>query len=124
MFPYNWVSYILILSRKFPWNMLFLSIFVLAYSVVISFATLMYDADSIMQAAVLTFILSAVLMLFACQTRYDFTGWGPYLLVASIGLLIFGIFAIIFPNKVMIFLYSLIGAILVSFVMYIITFSI
>ncbi|KAF0987066.1 hypothetical protein HZS_4475 [Henneguya salminicola] len=65
----------------------------------LSFATLNYDTDSILYAAGGTLILTVVLTLFACQTKYDFTGWGPYLLIFSIGLMIFGIFAAIFADK-------------------------
>ncbi|KAF0989340.1 hypothetical protein HZS_7392 [Henneguya salminicola] len=50
-----------------------------------------YEADSILYATVGTFILAVILGLFACQTRYDFTDWGPYLHIFLIGLMIFGI---------------------------------
>eukprot|EP00795_Rhopilema_esculentum_P014482 gene14482-5545_t len=41
-------------------------------------------------------VASVSVMLFACQTKYDFTGCGGVLFVACISLLLFGIFAGIF----------------------------
>lgn len=52
--------------------------------------------------------------LFAFQTKYDFTVCGGGLFVALIVLLIFGIFALIFPGKVIILVYASLGALLFS----------
>ncbi|KAF1741209.1 hypothetical protein MXB_1125, partial [Myxobolus squamalis] len=46
---------------------------------------------------------------------FDFTGWGPYLIVFLIGLIIFGIFALIYNNHALYLFYSYLGAIIFSF---------
>ncbi|OAF68492.1 hypothetical protein A3Q56_03737 [Intoshia linei] len=48
-------------------------------------------------------------------TTFDFTGWACVLIIITLALIIFGIFAIIFQSKVLNILYSVIGAILFSF---------
>uniref|UniRef100_A0A6B2G8I2 Protein lifeguard 3 (Trinotate prediction) n=1 Tax=Myxobolus squamalis TaxID=59785 RepID=A0A6B2G8I2_MYXSQ len=55
------------------------------------------------------------LILFSCQTRIDFTGWGPYLMSFLIGLMIFGIFSMLLNTYVLSLFYSYLCAILFSF---------
>merc|ERR1712137_355304 len=62
------------------------------------------------------------LTLFACQTKYDFTGCGPYLLVALLCLMAFGSFVLlgsfILSNTTMQkmgFMYACAGALIMSF---------
>jgi FtsH-binding integral membrane protein len=52
------------------------------------------------------------LTLFAFQTRIDFTMMSGLLFVALIGLLLFGLFAAIFHNRVLDIVYASIGAVI------------
>lgn len=64
----------------------------------------------------ITAAICLALTLFAFQTKFDFTGAGPYLFVATICLMIFG-FILIFiaPSKSVHLVYSSLGALLFSF---------
>lgn len=76
-----------------------------------------------MQCGILLQVLMAVglcaavcfgLTIFAFQTKWDFTVIGGGLFVALIILVIFGIVAIFIPGKVVILIYSSLGALLFS----------
>lgn len=54
------------------------------------------------------------LTIFAFQTKWDFTMLNGILFVAAIVLLLFGIIAMIFPGKVIILIYSSLGALIFS----------
>ncbi|KAF1743452.1 hypothetical protein MXB_5694, partial [Myxobolus squamalis] len=84
------------------------------YGLVLGFATISYKADGILYAAGITLVYLYQPNL---GTRFDFTGWGPYLFVFLFGLMIFGIFAMIFRSQALMLMYSYIGAILFSFYM-------
>ena len=59
-----------------------------------------YEAEEVLFAVGITALVAFSLTLFAFQTKIDFTMCSGGLLVLLVCLLIFGIFAIIFPNKV------------------------
>ena len=54
------------------------------------------------------------LMIFAMQTKWDFTAFGGILFVCVIVLLVFGIVAIIIPGKTISMIYASLGALLFS----------
>ena len=71
---------------------------------------------SVLLAMGITVAVVVVLTIFACQTKYDFTGFGPYLLAA---LLIFIVFFFIAGfwlrfNKVYNLVYACIGVLIFS----------
>lgn len=84
-------------SKSYPTNLLFLSGFTIleAYSValVVSF----YEVRIVIQALLLTLGIFLALTLFACQTKYDFTGLGPYLFGFLAGAVVFGFVSMFFP---------------------------
>ncbi|KII68287.1 Protein lifeguard 3 [Thelohanellus kitauei] len=86
------------IARKFPWNYILLLVMVLSYSLTIAFCTIYSRADAILLAAFFALAMTILLMLFACQTKFDFTSWGPYLLVAALGLLCLVIFTSFFTK--------------------------
>jgi protein lifeguard len=55
------------------------------------------------------------LVIFAMQTKWDFTTMGGILFVAVIVLIFLGIFALIFPSRVLTIVYASIGALLFCF---------
>lgn len=83
--------------KSYPTNLLFLSLFTLAEAYTISVIVSFYRTSIVLNAVVLTGGIFIALTLFACQTKYDFTSWMPYLFGALWGLLLFGFMAIWFP---------------------------
>lgn len=83
--------------KSYPTNLIFLSIFTLAEAYTISVIVSFYESGIVLNAVVLTAAIFVFLTLFACQTRYDFTSWMPYLFGGLWGLIIFGFMAMWFP---------------------------
>jgi hypothetical protein len=73
-----------------------------------------YETYIVMVTIIITIFLVIGLTLFALQTKYDFTGWAPYLLCALLNLIIFGLIITILCNtgncQVLNTFYSFIGA--------------
>lgn len=63
-------------------------------SVIVTF----YDSKVVLQALILTLGIFFALTLFACQTKYDFTSWLPYLFGALWILILAGFIGIFFPH--------------------------
>jgi len=72
------------LMRRSPTNYILLTIFTMAESVVVGFISAGYTQESVLIALGLTALIVVSLTIFACQTKYDFTGMGPYLFCAMI----------------------------------------
>ncbi|KAL8439162.1 hypothetical protein Efla_000677 [Eimeria flavescens] len=77
------------LARKVPTNFILMTLITLCYAVVLSCAAAASSRDAFLIAIGSTFVVVVGLMLFACQTKYDFTGAGTYLFVAMLCLMIF-----------------------------------
>ncbi|KAK2743351.1 hypothetical protein FQN55_007286 [Onygenales sp. PD_40] len=85
--------------KSYPSNLLFLSAFTALEAYAISVVTSFYDARIVLQALVLTLGIFVALTLFACQTKYDFTSWMPYLFGALWFLILFGFMAAFMPRN-------------------------
>lgn len=101
--------------KSYPTNLLFLAGFTgleaYSISVIVSF----YQSRIVLQAVLLTAGLFIGLTLFACQTKYDFTSWMPYLFGTLWALVLFGFMAAFFPaNSTVELAYSGIAALLFS----------
>ncbi|CAK7565368.1 MAG: hypothetical protein SEPTF4163_003284 [Sporothrix epigloea] len=83
--------------KSYPANLLFLSGFTLLEAYSVSVIVSFYDANIVLSAVVLTAGIFVFLTLFACQTKYDFTSWMPYLFGALWALILFGFMAMFFP---------------------------
>ncbi|KAL1970943.1 hypothetical protein VTN77DRAFT_2777 [Rasamsonia byssochlamydoides] len=83
--------------KSYPTNLLFLSFFTALEAYTISVVTSFYDARIVVQALIITLGVFVALTLFACQTKYDFTHWIPYLFGGLWLLIIFGFMAAFFP---------------------------
>lgn len=85
--------------KSYPTNLLFLAGFTgfeaYSVSVIVSF----YQSKIVLQAVLLTAGIFIALTLFACQTKYDFTSWMPYLFGGLWALILFGFMAMFFPNN-------------------------
>jgi len=101
--------------KSYPTNLFFLAGFTgleaYSISVIVSF----YQSRIVLQAVLLTAGIFIGLTLFACQTKYDFTSWMPYLFGTLWALVLFGFMAAFFPhNSTVELAYSGIAALLFS----------
>lgn len=76
--------------RHSPSNYLMLMLFTIAEAVLVGIVCLHYTEESLLLVFAVTCIIVISLTIFACQTKTDFTGFGPYLLVGCLVLLCFG----------------------------------
>lgn len=112
------------MMKSYPANYIFLFIFSLLYGVIIGAVTLHYTLPSVLLAAGITAAMFFMLTAYACFTKTDFTGLGPYLFCVLFGLIAFGLaltLVSLFCSScypLMHVIYAVIGAILFS--MYII----
>ncbi|KAI1137417.1 transmembrane BAX inhibitor motif-containing protein [Hypoxylon sp. FL0543] len=83
--------------KSYPTNLLFLSGFTLLEAYTISVIVSFYDTQIVLNAVILTGGIFVFLTLFACQTKYDFTSWMPYLFGALWGLVLFGFMFVFLP---------------------------
>ncbi|PWY90814.1 UPF0005-domain-containing protein [Aspergillus heteromorphus CBS 117.55] len=101
--------------KSYPANLFFLSGFTLLEGYSISVAVSFYDSRIVVQALVLTLGLFVALTLFACQTKYDFTNWMPYLFGALWFLILFGFVAVFIPaNSTIELIYGGLAALIFS----------
>lgn len=77
--------------RRTPTNYILLSVFTVAEAVLVGFVCVQYTVQSVLVVLAITAFIVLSLMLFACQTKYDFTGLMPYFFAASMCLLGFGL---------------------------------
>lgn len=105
-------------SKSYPMNFLFLTGFTLFEAYAIALVVSFYEVRIVIQALLLTLGIFIALTLFACQTKYDFTGLGPYLFGFLAGAIVFGFVSMFFPyNSTMELVYS--GGIAILFSGYI-----
>lgn len=101
--------------KSWPMNILFLSGFTSLEAYSISVITSFYESRIVLQALIITLGIFIALTLFACQTKYDFTSWAPYLFGALWVLIIFGFMAMFFPGgKTIELVYGVVAALIFS----------
>lgn len=101
--------------KSYPTNLLFLSGFTILEAYSISVITSYYEATIVLEALVFTLAIFVALSLFACQTKYDFTSWIPYLFGAIWVLIIFGFMSAFFPYNSKVELgYGIVAALIFS----------
>ncbi|KAI5300501.1 hypothetical protein KEM55_006988 [Ascosphaera atra] len=83
--------------KSYPTNLLFLGGFTLLEAYAVSTVTSFFNARVVVEALFITLGLFVVLTLFACQSKYDFTAWQPYLGFALWFLILWGFMAVFFP---------------------------
>lgn len=74
-------------ARTFPYNYIFLLVVTVAMSITTGFVTAMYSTQSVLMAMGTTAFVFAALSAYACCTKSDFTGMGPYLMCALFALI-------------------------------------
>jgi len=83
--------------KSYPTNLIFLGAFTDTEAYAISVITSFYESRIVLMALVFTLGIFIALTLFACQSKYDFTSWMPYLFGALWIAVIFGFLAVFFP---------------------------
>lgn len=83
--------------KSYPTNLLFLSGFTALEAYSISVIVSFYQSRVVLEALILTLGIFVALTLFACQTKYDFTSWMPYLFGGLWALILVGFMAAFFP---------------------------
>ncbi|KAK3937606.1 inhibitor of apoptosis-promoting Bax1-domain-containing protein [Diplogelasinospora grovesii] len=83
--------------HSYPTNLVFLSGFTLLEAYTISVVVSFFKAPIVLNAVLLTAGIFVFLTAFACQTKYDFTSWMPYLFGGLWGLVLFGFMAAFMP---------------------------
>lgn len=83
--------------KSYPTNLLFLAGFTFLEAYSVSVIVSFYNASIVLNAVVLTAGIFVFLTAFACQTKYDFTSWMPYLFGGLWGLIMFSFMAMFFP---------------------------
>jgi len=79
------------MSRRHPHNLILLASFTLGESVMVAAASSSVEPQLLMMAVGLTTGLVLLLMVFAMQTKYDFTGHAVYMVLALYFMLAFGL---------------------------------
>lgn len=69
--------------KSYPTNLIFLAGFTGLEAYSISVITSFYDSRIVVQALIFTLGIFLALTLFACQSKYDFTSWMPYLVCTN-----------------------------------------
>lgn len=101
--------------KSYPTNLLFLSGFTALEAYSISVIVSFYETKIVLEALILTAGIFVALTLFACQTKYDFTSWMPYLFGGLWALILFGFMAAFFPyNSTAELVYGAIAALIFS----------
>jgi FtsH-binding integral membrane protein len=83
--------------KSYPMNLVFLTGFTALEAYAISVITSFYESRIVLTALVFTLSIFVALTLFACQSKYDFTSWVPYLAGSLWMMIIFGFMAAFFP---------------------------
>jgi len=79
------------LCRRYPTNYFFLFTFTAFEAVMIGFISAMYSWQGVLLATGVTMAVFLLLTVFAFSAGLDFTGSGPYLFIAIMMLLVFGL---------------------------------
>lgn len=83
--------------RTVPWNYLYLFLFAGCFGVLVGFACASYTVESVLLVFGISIVLIVALTAYAVKTKADFTGMGPYILVALLGLILMAMVGFLFP---------------------------
>ncbi|EMD60343.1 hypothetical protein COCSADRAFT_202626 [Bipolaris sorokiniana ND90Pr] len=83
--------------KSYPTNLMFLAGFTAMEAYMISVIVSFTESKIVLQAVFFTLGIFIALSLFACQSKYDFTSWVPYLFGALWVVVLFGFMSAFFP---------------------------
>jgi len=98
--------------RKTPANFILLGVFTLAMSFMMGVMSANFEVFEVLMALGITAVVTISLVIFAFQTKWDFTTMGGVLFVAVIILFILGMFAIFMPGRTLMLVYASLGALI------------
>eukprot|EP00746_Dinoflagellata_sp_MGD_P002627 gnl/MRDRNA2_/MRDRNA2_105146_c0_seq1.p1 gnl/MRDRNA2_/MRDRNA2_105146_c0~~gnl/MRDRNA2_/MRDRNA2_105146_c0_seq1.p1 ORF type:complete len:284 (+),score=29.97 gnl/MRDRNA2_/MRDRNA2_105146_c0_seq1:72-923(+) len=102
-------------ARNFPTNYLLLFIFTVPEAVELGFVGALYQTNSVIIAGGITVAVFVGLSVYACFTKTDYTGYGPYLFAVLQLLCLWSFIAIFFPMGPLIHtVFAAIGTLLFS----------
>lgn len=78
--------------RSYPANVIMLSIFTLSLSYLVGVISSFHETNIVLIMMGVTTLVCASVMIFACQTKYDFTTWGGVLFCAALVIFFLSIF--------------------------------
>jgi len=107
-------------ARTYPTNYMFLLLVTVCQAVAVGFITTRYSSNAVLLALAATVVVFCGLTLYACFTKSDFTGFGPYLFAALWGMISMSLVLMIFSMYMPIpatadKLFAVLGVILFSF---------
>lgn len=94
------------LGRRFPCNFILLGVITLCQSILLTVICWFYRTEDILIAMGITLGIFVVLTIFAIQTKIDFTVCTGFLLIAFLLLMVIGIVAIFFKDRLLHIIYS------------------
>ncbi|KAL8183070.1 UNVERIFIED_CONTAM: Protein lifeguard 3 [Gekko kuhli] len=98
--------------RRFPWNIILLSVFTLAMGFMTGTIASMYNTRAVLLAMIITAIVAIVVTIFCFQTKVDFTSCAGLFCVLGIVVMVTGIItAIVLSFKYVYWLHMLYAAI-------------
>jgi len=104
-----------IVRKKYPANFYLLAAFTLLEAYTVGTIVTFYDTTIVLEALLITVGLFAGLTLFTLQSKWDFSGMGPFLFGGLWALVLAGFVMLFFPhNGVVEVVYSAIGALIFS----------
>ncbi|XP_051992459.1 protein lifeguard 1-like [Xyrauchen texanus] len=98
--------------RKYPWNLVALSILTLSLSYMVGMIASVYETDVVIMAVGITAVVCFTVVLFSLQSKFDFTSCWGMLFVCLIVLLLASVLCTVFHNKILHVVYASLGALL------------
>ena len=102
-------------GRKVPLNFIVLGLFTICESYLVSMIASRYSPDIVLGAMFMTAAITLGISVYACTTKSDFTIMGGALFMFGFGLMMFGLFAIIFWSRVLYMIYCILIVFLFGF---------
>ncbi|TEB37358.1 glutamate binding protein [Coprinellus micaceus] len=98
-----------------PWNFVLLSVFTIMEAFSLGVIVAFFDNVIVLQALLITLGVFIGLTLFTLQSKYDFSGMGPFLFGTLIALMMTGFIQIFLPfNRTFDLVYAIVGCLLFS----------
>lgn len=103
------------LHQTYPTNMFMLGLFTLFQGYLLGVIASFYETTAVMQAVLVTAVITTCLSLYGLQTKRDLSKMGSFLFVALICLIMFGFLRLLFPASAVVeTVYACVGALIFS----------
>ncbi|XP_077415865.1 protein lifeguard 1 [Vanacampus margaritifer] len=102
------------LRRKYPWNIIGLTIVTLSLSYVVGTMASYHDTRAVIITMATTLAISLTIIAFSAQTRYDFSCCYGLLLILVVDLVMFGVFSSFYYTHIPQVCYGCLGALVYS----------